>query len=217
MPIACLIFDFDGIIMESVNIKANAFAKLTAPYGAQAQDRMLMYNKIHGGVSRFIKFRWFFDEIIGREITDAELNDWGTRFEELCIEEVKNCPLVPGIQETLNKWYNKLPMYVCSGAPQAELEIVLKLRNLQHYFVKIYGFPPHKEKTLRQIMLDSKYQAEHMLMIGDSYTDLNAAEAVGTQFYGRGKDFMGGAWPWAEDLCGLNGWIEEQNSTSFSD
>ncbi len=212
MPITCLIFDFDGIIIESVDIKANAFANLCAPYGQEAVDRMLMYNQIHGGVSRYIKFRWFFDEIIGREITELEFKQWSNRFENLCLEEVKHCPLVPGIEQTLNKWHNKLPMYICSGAPQAELELVTSLRNLKHYFVEIHGYPPIKEKLLYQIMLNSKCQAEQMLMIGDSSTDLLAAEAVGTQFYGRGQLFMGGRHPWAEDLTYLNDWIEMQNS-----
>ncbi len=212
MPISCLVFDFDGIIMESVDIKSRAFAKLTASYGQEAQDRMLMYNRMHGGVSRFVKFRWFFDEIIGRAITDEELKEWGDNFESLCLEEVKNCPLVPGIQETLAAWHNKLPMYVCSGAPQFELDLVLKIRNLQHYFVSIHGAPPGKQKLLQDIVVNSKCQAEEVLMIGDSSTDLYAAEGVGTQFYGRGKYFAGGTWPWAEDLCELNNWIMEQNS-----
>ncbi len=210
MSINCLVFDFDGIILESVDVKAKAFASLTAPYGQEAQDLMLMYNKVHGGISRIVKFRWFFDEIVGRPITDVELEDWCQRFLELCLEEVKKCPLVPGIEQTLNMWHNKLPMYVCSGAPQDELVALLNLRELSQYFISIHGSPPAKEALLRRVAIDSKCPTDSILMIGDSPTDMLAAEAVGTQFYGRGVDFQGGVWPWAHDLLELNSWIIKQ-------
>ncbi len=210
MPISCLVFDFDGIILESVDVKAKAFASLTAPYGQEAQDLMLMYNKLHGGISRVVKFRWFFDEIVGRSITETELEQWCQRFLELCLEEVKISPLVPGIEQTLKMWHNKLPLYVCSGAPQKELEMLLNLRGLSHYFVGIHGSPPAKEELLRSIAIHSKLPNDSILMIGDSPTDMLAAEAVGTQFYGRGADFKGSMWPWAHDLMELNSWIGNQ-------
>ncbi len=212
MPITCLIFDYDGIILESVHIKTNAFKKLTEPYGKEAQDRMLMYHKIHGGISRYTKFRWFFSEVLGRDISKEEFADWSTRFEDMCTDAIKNCPLVAGVEQTLKAWHNKLPMYVCSGAPQAELETVLKLKGLEHYFVSIHGSPPAKEELLRSIVAKTDHIPDEVLMIGDSSTDLLAAEAVGTKFYGRGRDFQGGIWPWAEDLYELNNWIETQNS-----
>ncbi len=210
MPISCLVFDCDGIIIESVDIKAKAFASLTAPYGQEAQDRMLMYNKLHGGINRILKFRWFFDEVVGRPISEDELHDWSKRFVEHCIEEVKRCPLVPGLEQTLEMWYNKLPMYVCSGAPQEELDVVLNLRGLSKYFVGIHGSPPGKEELLRHIAIHSKCPNDSILMIGDSPTDMLAAEAIGTQFYGRGKEFEGGVWPFAPDLTNLNNWISQQ-------
>ncbi len=213
MSITCLVFDCDGIIIESVDIKSKAFAALAAPYGQEAQDRMLMYNKMHGGINRVVKFRWFFDEIVGRPITQAELDEWNKNFVMLCIEEVKKCPLVPGIEQTLAKWHHKLPMYVCSGAPQEELEILLNLRKLNHYFVGIHGSPPGKEELLRRIAIHSKCPQDSILMIGDSPTDMLAAEAVGTQFYGRGAEFQGGIWPWAHDLLELNAWINKQSSS----
>ena len=42
MPITCLVFDCDGVILESVPTKTRAFGRIAEPYGHEARDRMLM-------------------------------------------------------------------------------------------------------------------------------------------------------------------------------
>ena len=44
-------------------------------------------------------------------------------------------------------------------------------------------------------------------MVGDAPTDRDAAETVGTLFYGVGPELTGGSFPWGEDLKGLSAWI----------
>ena len=46
-------------------------------------------------------------------------------------------------------------------------------------------------------------------MVGDASTDRNAAEEVGTLFYGTGPELRGGDFPWGPDLTGLDAWIAE--------
>lgn len=209
MGLQCIVFDCDGVILESVPVKTRAFGRLTEPYGAEARDRMLMYHKVHGGVNRNRKFEWFFREVLGREITPEELADWSGRFRDIAFEEVCRCELVPGIQEVLDAWKGRLPMYVCSGAPQEELDAVLRGRGLDGYFAGIYGAPPAKAALLRHIVREADVEPEETVMVGDASTDQRAAEDVGTLFYGRGSEVKGGPWPWGEDLRGLNAWLEE--------
>lgn len=209
MGLQCIVFDCDGVILESVPVKTRAFGRLTEPYGAEARDRMLMYHKVHGGVNRNRKFEWFFREVLGREITPEELADWSGRFRNIAFEEVCRCELVPGIQEVLDAWKGRLPMYVCSGAPQEELNAVLRGRGLDGYFAGIYGAPPAKAALLRHIVREADVEPEETVMVGDASTGQRAAEDVGTLFYGRGSEVKGGPWPWGEDLRGLNAWLEE--------
>ena len=209
MPLTCLVFDCDGVILESVPVKTRAFARMVEDYGDEARDRLLMYHKVHGGVSRYKKFAWFFREVLGREITPTESEAWGQRYAELAFEEVCRCALVPGIQEVLDTWKGRLPLYVCSGAPHEELNTILRGRGLDGYFTGIYGSPPAKAEVLARIVRDARVDPADTLMVGDAPTDWQAAEAVGTRFYGRGPEVKGGNWPWEEDLLGLNRWLEE--------
>ncbi len=212
MAISTLVLDCDGVILESMDIKKQAFAELVRPYGQEAVDRMVMFHMRYGGVNRREKFSWFFEEVLGKTITAVELEQWSARFEDLALESVKNCALVPGVEDVLRQWSGKIPIYVASGAPQEELRHILKLRNLDAYFTGIYGAPPHKSAVLQAIITQAKADPAEVLMVGDASTDMLAAETCGTLFYGRGKEFRGGIWPWGTDLCELNAWITAYNN-----
>lgn len=210
MGLKCLVFDCDGVLLDSVPVKTRAFGRLAEPYGEEARDRFVMYHARHGGVSRYRKFAWFFREILNRDITPEESGEWGRKFAEYALDEVRRCPMIPGALDVLEKWRGKLPLYVCSGAPSEELELVLGERELRKYFAGVFGSPPAKDELLRQIVHDvARVEPEQTLMVGDAVTDRNAAEKVETLFYGVGPELKGGPFPWSMTLEPLNAWIEE--------
>lgn len=210
MPLKCLVFDCDGVLLDSVPVKTRAFARLAEPYGPEARDRFVMFHTVHGGISRYRKFEWFFREILGREITPDESRDWGEKFSEYALDEVRKCEMIPGALETLKAWRGKLPMYVCSGTPREELGVVLTERGLASYFSDIYGSPPAKAQLLELIIREQPLiTPDEALMVGDSITDLDAAEQAGALFYGVGSELKGSSFPWSQDLRPLNAWIQD--------
>ncbi|MDR1776322.1 MAG: HAD hydrolase-like protein [Desulfovibrio sp.] len=208
MPIQCLVFDCDGVILDSVPIKTRAFARLAEPYGEQARDRLVMYHAAHGGVSRYKKFEWFFREVLGQDITPEQSDEWGRLFAKYALDEVRVCDLIPGVQDVLDAWRGRLPLYVCSGAPQEELDFVFRQRHLDVYFKGIHGSPPAKAPLLAEIVKTTALLSQNVLMVGDSVTDRDAAEYAGTRFYAVGEQLRGGNFPWGADLTGLNEWLE---------
>lgn len=210
MSLACLVFDCDGVLLDSVPVKTRAFGRVAEPFGPEARDRFLLYHRLHGGVSRYRKFAWFYEEVLGRPITPEESERMAAQFVAYTQEELRNCALIAGARETLEAWHGRLPMYVCSGAPQEELEAVLRLRGLTGYFEGIHGSPPAKAELLSGIVRARKMDPADALMVGDAPTDRDAAEQAGTQFYGVGDILRGGPFPWGQDLTGLNAWIRGQ-------
>lgn len=210
MGLKCLVFDCDGVILDSVPVKTRAFARMAEPWGEEIRDRFVMYHKTHGGLSRYQKFAWFFREVLGREITRTESLLWGNTFEEYALDEVRHCEMIPGALETLMEWHGKLPMYVCSGAPETELVSILAERDLMKYFKGVCGSPPAKEELLKGILREqATLMPEEVLMVGDSVTDEMAARHTETRFYGIGPELKGGDFPWSENLIPLNAWIQE--------
>lgn len=208
MSVKCLVFDCDGVILDSVPVKTNAFGRLVEEFGPEARDMMVMYHKAHGGVSRYRKFAWFFEQVLHRAITPEESTAWGKKFTDLCLDEVRRCPMIPGANEVLHAWHGKLPMYVCSGAPKEELDLVLQERGLYELFNGVYGSPPAKTELLKAIVLrEERLMPEEFVMVGDAGTDRDAAEGAETQFYGIGPELKGGSFPWSPDLNGFKEWL----------
>ncbi len=52
-------FDFDGVLVESGDIKTQAFADLYQSYGNTIVNEVVRYHKLNGGLSRYKKFRYF--------------------------------------------------------------------------------------------------------------------------------------------------------------
>ena len=210
MALSLIVFDCDGVLLESVDAKTQAFRKVAEPFGAEARDRLVLFHTLHGGVSRYEKFRWLYREVLGREITQPEMDALATKFVQYALDNVINAPFVPGALEVLKTWKGKVPMYVCSGTPQDELVSVFRERGLDSYFEGLRGTPPVKSILLKEILQESGVDPAEAVMVGDASTDREAAEINGTLFYGRGKTFEGSPYPWSEDLTGLNDWLRQQ-------
>jgi phosphoglycolate phosphatase-like HAD superfamily hydrolase len=205
--ISAVVFDCDGVLIESNALKTRAFGKTVSEYGQGAMDRLMAYHTQNGGVSRFKKFEWFFSEVIRQPLPDGKMQKLCDRFRQHSFEAVVSAPLVKGAQEVLDMLYTKLPLFVASGTPQPELVDVLEANGLARYFDYIAGTPPEKSALLQNIIDTYRLDPSAVLMVGDSLTDLQAARDCSTLFYGRGEQFSPLGVPWGEDLTGLARWI----------
>ena len=210
MALSLIVFDCDGVILESVDAKTKAFGQVGALFGEEARDRLTLYHALHGGVSRYEKFRWLYREYLGREITQEEMDRLVGYFVKFALDNVLNAPFVPGALEVIRKWHGRVPMFVCSGTPESELRAIFQKRGLEGYFDGLRGAPPAKHIMLGEILRATGVDPAEAVMVGDSTTDSEAAELNGTLFYGRGPFFVGGSYPAGEDLSGLDTWLEAQ-------
>lgn len=201
--LSAVVFDCDGVLIESNAAKTRAFGQTVAEFGPEAMARLMDYHRKNGGVSRFKKFEWFFREVVGTPLSHEMMDRMCTRFTRFCMDEVLTAPMVAGAMESLTLLAGKVPLFVASGTPEKELQEVIGQRGLGMYFKGIRGTPPEKEFLLEQIIAGHRLDAPRVLMVGDAITDLRAARYCGTQFFGRGERFSMEQVPWEEDLTGL--------------
>ena len=214
MPIDVICFDCDGVLLDSVGIKTDAFASLFREHGPEAEAFMVNYHLANGGVSRYEKFRHFYRHWFKREITEAEMAGLDERFTKACLSALLTTPMIPGAREFLeanNARDDGLPLYVASGAPHQELVFILDHMGLTGHFRAIYGSPPAKAQLLARVVDEAKaefgVEPGRVLMVGDSSTDLLAAQLVGTAFLGVGE--FEPPHPWLPDLTELAAWLIE--------
>lgn len=179
-----LIFDFDGVILESVEIKNQAMAEIFADE-ARHIPAILALNERLGGISRVVKFQEIYRTILGRSATAGQLEAHAERFQELVFDKVVNCPWVPGALEFLKKHAATLRMFVLSGTPDLELQQVVDARDLRRYFVEVHGSPPGKPEAVKDIVARHGLALDDVILIGDAPLDQEAAVAAGIGFVGR--------------------------------
>jgi beta-phosphoglucomutase-like phosphatase (HAD superfamily) len=69
-----IIFDFDGVLVESVDIKTDAFRELFKDY-PQYVDEFAAYHEYNGGVSRFEKIKYFYRHFLKENITQLNVRN----------------------------------------------------------------------------------------------------------------------------------------------
>ena len=202
-----LIFDFDGVIVDSVQLKVDAFLEMYQGHGEEILQAVEHYQRYHGGISRSRKFEYFEETLLGNPADEDRIAELSERYSRLVEDKVASCPAVDGAVEFLNGKGQDLPCYVISGTPQQELTRIADRRGLSDHFRKMLGFPTTKEQGIEQFLADGPYDRTRVVMIGDAMTDHDAAQATGVGFVGVAPPDVPHFFPdgtiLVEDLTGL--------------
>ena len=63
--IKAIVFDFDGVIVDSVPIKTEAFRELYWPYGEEVVHKVAEHHIKNGGLPRSKKFKIYHNKFLG--------------------------------------------------------------------------------------------------------------------------------------------------------
>ncbi len=185
MRFDALVFDFDGVLVESTAVKTQAFASIYREYGEDIATRAVDYHLEHAGVSRLIKFRYLHRALLGITLSDEETAKLGERFSALVVEAVIAAPWVAGAREFLEEHSRSLSLFIVSGTPDEELKTIVARRGMANYFRSVHGSPALKGEIITGIIHRHRLEPEKTLMIGDASEDLNGARQAGVRFIGR--------------------------------
>ncbi|MGI7160807.1 HAD family hydrolase [Campylobacter coli] len=180
-----IIFDFDGVILGSVGLKTQAFAELFKEFPENKVKELLEFHLKNGGISRYHKIQYFFENIIHREISDGEISKYAEKYSELTKEKLCNPRYI--IKETLDfikkkqYYYN---MHIASGADEQDLLEICERLDLTRYFLSIHGSPTKKEDLVKKILVNNNYKTKETILIGDSVNDFQVALENDIYFYG---------------------------------
>lgn len=184
-------WDFDGVILNSNEIRDKGFEKVLEEYPKDEVEKLLVFHRKNGGLSRYVKFRYFFEEIRKEKITEDEVKQWALKFSEIMLTSLKDKSLL--ISETVDFIKNnhqKYQMHIVSGSDQTELRELCKSLKIAHYFKSIHGSPTPKNDLVKNIILKHNYTPENGVLIGDSINDLEAAEVNNLYFQGYNSRAM---------------------------
>lgn len=183
-----IIFDFDGVIVESEEIKTRAFVEMYREHGPVVVEAIVAHHRANGGISRRKKIRWCHRTQLRIDLDEQALDELCRHFSAMVEDEVVACDWVPGAEQVLRRLHGRLPMFIVSGTPQEELSRIFARRHLARWFEEVWGSPRGKPEIIEDILARHRLDRRSVLFVGDSAADLRAARATGLRFLGRLAD-----------------------------
>ena len=176
-----ILWDFDGVIKDSVAVKTSAYECLFRSYGPKVANLVVAHHEANGGMSRYEKLPIYlrYARVNPSETVVAQFCD---RFATLVVEGVIASPWVPGVREYLMDAHNEQSFALITATPQCEIELILERLGILRCFRKVYGAPIDKSRAILKTMEEFGFPRNETLMVGDSLSDLKAAQENDIQF-----------------------------------
>ena len=185
MVVKAVIFDFDGVITESMDIKTQAFVYLFKDQTEDVIDKVVKLHLDNGGMSRFEKFKIIYRDYLNKTLTKDEERMLGEGFSKFCYEKMLACPYVKGAENFLEKNYKKYNFFIASGTPHTEINKIVDGRNLRKYFQGVWGSPKSKREISKIVLKKYNLKNDEVVFVGDAPTDYWGAEEAEIGFIAR--------------------------------
>lgn len=178
-----LVFDCDGVVLNSNQLKIQAYHDVAIKFGAneqQAQALVAHHVKL-GGISRYPKFEYFLREIMQQGVTEQAIHQLLNTFTAEVKRLLVDCEIAPDLA-SLRQATASAKWMIISGGDQAELREIFNQRDLTDLFdAGIFGSPDNKEQILARELAQGSI-TKPALFIGDSRYDYQASTNAGLDF-----------------------------------
>ena len=178
-----IIWDFDGVIVESNHIREKGFREVLSRFPDNEVGKLLDFHNQNGGLSRYVKFRHFFEEIRKEVVSDDQVQEYAQHFSTIMLDLMTNPQiLIPETNRFITNNHLKYNFHIASGSDQNELRYLCQELNIAPYFKTIEGSPTPKNDIVGSLLGKWEYRKKETLLIGDAINDFNAAHLNGICF-----------------------------------
>jgi len=190
-----IVFDFDGVIVDSNVIKKEVMLGLFPGDARRTQIIGQILSK-HPKATRFLIIR----ETLRRLGTEEEkLEDlvykYSDKFREAVRDSILEKGFFKGVPETLRTLKENYKLYINSSTPREALDEVVDGLKIRSLFDGIYGRVGDvesivaKQENLKTIFEREKVNGEQTLFVGDGEDDRETAEIHNCKFIGIKNEF----------------------------
>ena len=178
-----ILWDFDGVLMNSNAVRDIGFEKVLADYPAEQVTALMTYHKANGGLSRYVKFRYFFEVVRNESVSDEQIQELAKKFSTIMREILfDKLLLINDSIKYVQQNFSKYKMHIVSGSDGVELRSLCKYLEIDKYFITIEGSPTVKNELVKQLLFKYEYDCEACVLVGDSINDKEAARVNNISF-----------------------------------
>jgi phosphoglycolate phosphatase-like HAD superfamily hydrolase len=185
-----IIFDFDGVLAETNEIRFQGFTVLFRDLPQDVMARFMDFVRANGGLSRYAKIRHLYESILCKPVTEDEVAALARQYSDLVMQKVIEADAVEGSVEFLAEHRGRFEFAVVSGSDQEELRLVCRARGIEGYFRAILGSPREKRENITDLLAREGWDPRESVYVGDSRNDYRAAVEAGIDFIGRSSGVM---------------------------
>ena len=177
-----VIFDFDGVLAETNEIRFQGFTELFSDLPGDVMTRFMTFVRANGGLSRYAKIRHLYENILCKPVTDQEVAALARQYSDIVMQKVIRAEAVAGSIDFLAEHKGRFRFAVVSGSDQQELRQVCRARGIGHYFQAILGSPREKKENIVDLLARERWDPRASVYVGDSQNDYHAATGAGIDF-----------------------------------
>lgn len=182
--IHCVVFDFDGTLVDSNAVKRSAFFEVTRAHDLEGE---IVADVLRERLDRYQTMARIAERLAaqGQLLAPDQGDLWAEAYGRICEDEVTGRPEIPGASALLGALQRRgLPLYVASATPSEPLRKLVQRRGMEHHFRAVYGRPASKREILTRIASECGLAPTALLMVGDGEDDRIAARDFGCSFAG---------------------------------
>ena len=178
-------FDLDGVLLDSNRIKVGCMADAIAGLGPAVADAFVAEFERSFGRNRREHFLRLHRDFLGGEPAGFEdfFARYGGAYAALVAARYPQAEVCEHARELLAELHAAgIPMTVVTGTPGAEAEAMLERHGLRGYFRAVLGGEFPKRDQLREVLRMLRTRGSAATYLGDSASDMTAADAAGLDF-----------------------------------
>ncbi|MEX0312830.1 MAG: HAD family hydrolase [Allomuricauda sp.] len=176
--IKTILWDFDGVILDSMRIRDLGFRRIFKDFDSSQVDDLIGFHRDNGGLSRYVKIRYFYENILNQTISEEKVDQYANDFSALMREKlIEKQNLIEDSVNFIKDNYDGYNFHIVSGSDQNELRFLCGELGIAQFFNSIHGSPTPKKELVKLVMDRNGYKKKETCLIGDSKNDYEAAKA----------------------------------------
>ena len=126
---SAIIFDFDGVILDSVGIKSDIFFEIFETFGKVVAKKAVEYHEKNGGISRFEKFKYINKKYLNSKLGNSDIELLKKKFSNLIKKKILKASYIEGSYEFISENYKEYEFHIATSTPENEILDILKRKN----------------------------------------------------------------------------------------
>ena len=187
--IKVIIFDFDGVILDTNKAKGLAFVETFSSEKSIIKKKIYNTHIENIGISRKDKIILILKSILKVKYNKKKLVNLLDKFSKIVFKKVIKSGYILGAKNFILNNHLSYDFHISTATPKNEIFDILQKKKIIKYFKSINGSPDSKISHIQKIIKNGKYKKKEVLFIGDSDNDLYAARKNNIKFFGIINEF----------------------------